>query len=74
MVKRMLLNTMGDRIMLVLDNNNIKESKNKILIEFWKSINGKIGTISQINGEDILVYGGNSKIERKFNVDSLKKI
>jgi hypothetical protein len=72
----------GDRVVIYLDEEIKKAESGKkkdrvcpSVLELWKKINGKTGTIDEImSDEEIWVYGRKSKQKRMFNKDTLKCI
>ena len=66
----------GDKVKLYLDEEIKKAKKTKYymtpsVLKLLKGINGRVGIISEINGEDIWVKGPNG-VARLFNKDVLK--
>lgn len=68
----------GDEVALYLDEVILENSKKKAkfshLVEFWKLINGKIGTIIKIEDDKIWVKGKTTEAVRAFTKDTLRKI
>jgi len=71
----------GDRVRIYLDEKIKKaesgKKKDKIcpgVLELWKKVNGKTGTITRVVSDDeIWIYGRRSKQERMFSKETLVK-
>lgn len=71
----------GDKVKVFLDEEIKKAEKAKkskpyahpSVINLWKGINGRVGIISEIDGENIWVQGPQG-LDRMFNKDVLVKI
>ena len=68
----------GDVVYLYLDKaiaeNSKKKNKYYHLVDFWESINGNIGTIVKIDGEQVWVKGKNTGSVRIFTKETVRKI
>jgi hypothetical protein len=66
----------GDKVKIFLDNEIEKAKKkhyaNSSVVDFWKAINGRIGVVCEINGDNIWVKGPQG-IARRFREDVLIK-
>lgn len=65
----------GDTVRLVLDYHIATHTNNKHLSNWWSSINGKIGVVTQVVSDDeVWVRGRATQQERRFNSYTLEKL
>jgi len=71
----------GDKVRLNLKEEIKKGTKNKkkgrkheSIINLWKALDGRIGTISIIDGDNIWVKGDEHETDRLFNEHVLEKV
>ena len=65
----------GDVVRLVLDYHMATHTNNEHLSSWWKSINGKIGVVTDIVSDDeVWVQGRETQEDRRFNAYTLEKL